>query len=43
LGFTHAIVPAGVADAAREAAGGKVTVLGVETLADAVRAGIQPE
>lgn len=43
LGFTHAIVPAGVADAAREAAGGKVTVLGVETLADAVRAGIPPE
>jgi DNA repair protein RadA/Sms len=43
LGFTHAIVPAGVVDAAREAAGSKVIVLGVETLADAVRAGIQPE
>ena len=43
LGFTHAIVPSGVVDAAREAAGGRVTVLGVETLAEAVRAGIQPE
>lgn len=43
LGFTHAIVPVGVADAAREASAGKITVLGVERLADAVRAGIQPE
>jgi len=42
LGFTKAIVPAAIADAAREAANGRIQVLGVETLADAVRAGVEP-
>lgn len=41
LGFTKAIVPAAVADAARDAAGGRIQVLGVETVADAVRAGLE--
>lgn len=43
LGFTKAIVPAAIADAARDAAGGRIQVLGVETLADAVRAGVEPD
>lgn len=42
LGFTHAIVPPGVDAAAREAVAGRMTVIAVETLAEAVRAGVTP-
>jgi DNA repair protein RadA/Sms len=42
LGFTHAIVPVGVDASAREAVAGRMTVITVETLADAVRAGVTP-
>lgn len=42
LGFTHAVVPAGVDVAAREAVAGRLTVITVDTLADAVRAGVIP-
>lgn len=41
LGFTKAIVPAATADAAREAGAGKVQILAVDTLADAVAAGLE--
>ena len=42
LGFTKALVPAAMAEAAREAAGPKMTILGAETLAAAVHAGLEP-
>ncbi|MCB2413238.1 DNA repair protein RadA [Demequina sp. TTPB684] len=42
LGFTHAIVPAGAEASAKEAVGGRMTVIAVESLADAVRAGVTP-
>ncbi len=42
LGFTHAIVPAGAELSAKEAVGGRMTVIPVETLADAVLAGVTP-
>lgn len=42
LGFTAAIVAQSAAPAAREAAQGRLGILGVETLADAVRAGLDP-
>lgn len=42
LGFTKALVPAAMAESAREAAGPKMTILGAETLAAAVHAGLEP-
>lgn len=42
LGFTTAIVPMDDAEAARAAAAGKLTVVGVETLAEAVTAALMP-
>ena len=42
LGFTHAIVPPGIDAAAREVVAGRMTVITVETLAEAVRAGVTP-
>ncbi len=42
LGFTHAIVPVGVDASALEAVAGRLKVITVETLADAVRAGVTP-